>query len=518
MRFGAMLLLQFALIGFFVHMLPVLNSLLGEGQISALRNRVMAHYNVTLDEAKNLLTRLVYGGSLARWKNLVGRSMANDLQEVEAFIREINWIVERLLAYPAYRYVVEAAHAEWRKRHGDPVDAAAADKRKRFTASYILQELEDVVLYTLESWCAEVGWEVGGLFFDGFCARPSRRQLPGKPEDVIPFVEILNNRFVERACILRVACKAWAHVPSLGVETPERALAVPPTVLGPRHPHVVSCNALLLKKVGDSLSEYIHSHSQAGHREVSHIYRTAGIRTCIYGRQHWEGDFRLEMRGFTVMYACHHPECFHRTPALLGTMPAFVTSVDLTCAGLDLTTFDILAPSRVTAQMRQSGGGGGGGGGDEDDEPPREDFLAAQQHTSKGARGWFREYMSKFFFSIAHPARTVAEVVYSDNSCAHMCEYHLHLEQDFKSLLMKVESRASRFILEGTSYKNLYQLWEGEIAARNMVFAVKVREVFQGFLVMSYGLQVCLHYIIRIHRKVPDLLTPNTCRHEPIDA
>jgi len=83
---------------------------------------------------------------------------------------------------------------------------------------------------------------------------------------------------------------------------------------------------------------------------------------------------------------------------------------------------------------------------------------------------------------------------------------------------MKVESRASRFILEGTSYKNLYQLWEGEIAARNMVFAVKVREVFQGFLVMSYGLQVCLHYIIRIHRKVPDLLTPNTCRHEPIDA
>ena len=145
-------------------------------------------------------------------------------------------------------------------------------------------------------------------------------------------------------------------------------------------------------------------------------------------------------------------------------MPAFVTSVDLSCAGLDLTTFDILAPSRVVSHMKQRNANHGVTQGDSGTSPSGD----------VGARNWFREYLSTFFFYVSHPGRTVAEVIYSDNSCSRMREYHLHLEVNFKSLLSKVEQVAAQYILFGTSYKSLFQLWEGEVAARNIVYAVKV--------------------------------------------
>ena len=107
----------------------------------ACRDRIAEHYRVTADDAKNLLTRLMYQGSLLRWRQQVGAAVVNDLQEILEFANEVRLVAQWLRADPVFAYVVAATTAEWHQRHGDPNgDPAALSKRESFITSYILQE------------------------------------------------------------------------------------------------------------------------------------------------------------------------------------------------------------------------------------------------------------------------------------------------------------------------------------------------------------------------------------------
>jgi len=451
--------------------LPRIETLLKD--VAGFRKRVADHYGVSVEQTKILLIRLTYRGSLRRWRSEVGTVVANDLQELLEFSNEILRVVGWMLSSPHLNYVLEAAHWEWnRRREGPELHQGSSWERDSFAASYMLQEMEDAELSRLEHWVHYLGWECGGLFFDGLCARPSRRSekaSPDRPANAPALVAALNARLEETGSVVRVALRPWAKVSGMQSFSPEPVLpcaASESCVLPPDHPHLAAAETLLARHLADVSSKYTHSFVGEGPTPV-HQYRACGSRRCIFGIVHCEGDFLLEVRGFDVMYKCFEPGCKHAPSQKLGQLPPHITLMQLSTAGLNLAEFDILAPSRVVSAMK--------------DKTSEESGQAA---AAKACRTWFREYLALFFFSVAHPARTVAEVVYSDNTCSRMLEYHVHLEVDFKALLQKVETGALSFLLQDSPYKSLFGMWQGEVAARNMVHSVKVvpgsREVLCG--------------------------------------
>jgi hypothetical protein len=105
----------------------------------------------------------------------VATTAENNLQELLAFGKEIRAIAAKMSEDAIFSYVVESARTEWCRRHGATAgDAEKERKLLEFTASYILQELEETELYRLQTWIEELGWECGVLFFDGVGTRKKR--------------------------------------------------------------------------------------------------------------------------------------------------------------------------------------------------------------------------------------------------------------------------------------------------------------------------------------------------------
>ncbi len=193
---------------------------------------------------------------------------------------------------------------------------------------------------------------------------------------------------------------------------------------------------------------------------------------------HHDGGFVLEIHGLSVRYRCLCPECANEQARAIGTLPAHVTSTSLDVDRTDLTEFDALAPSRIVGGLRQqaevAARQAAAAAGQDPDHIGDPNWDRAAGSGNSAARRWFREYIGLFFFPLAHPPRTIAEVTYADNRCNRMSEYFVLTEMDFKSKMDRVEAVAASYILEGTKYKTLYNLWLGEIAARTTVHSVRV--------------------------------------------
>ena len=86
------------------------------------------------------------GGGVARWRAEVASTVDNEPQDLTDFIDQSQSAIERLRLDGAFQYATDAAHEEWNRRHGAPVDHAGERSRNNFTASYILQELEDAAM------------------------------------------------------------------------------------------------------------------------------------------------------------------------------------------------------------------------------------------------------------------------------------------------------------------------------------------------------------------------------------
>jgi|ETNmetMinimDraft_25_1059894.scaffolds.fasta_scaffold18031_2 hypothetical protein len=204
------------------------------------------------------------GGGVDRWRAEVGCNVLNVPQELTDFIDQAELAVELLRTDGAFQYVVDAAHEEWNRRHGIPVDEDEDRRRNNFTASYILQELEDAELHRLENWLGELGWEFGGRFFDGLCVQPRRVDVPsggggrpGTPEDL---VRTLNARYSAARSSMKVAVKQWRPVPGLEPNADEQpARQTPTTHLPGTHPHITALNVMLAQHLRDSTSAYTSS-------------------------------------------------------------------------------------------------------------------------------------------------------------------------------------------------------------------------------------------------------------------
>lgn len=125
-----------------------------EGRADML-HAVMQRYDVSRDVAKKLFLRLLYGGTVHKWRTENGIDSAPDLAVVWAFRREaLNaaTLIVRSRPHLVYRFLS-------RRESNDAAEKCAL--------AYILGEAEDMIISTCESILEQRGIPVSVVVFDG---------------------------------------------------------------------------------------------------------------------------------------------------------------------------------------------------------------------------------------------------------------------------------------------------------------------------------------------------------------
>ena len=119
------------------------------------------YYGCTRDNAKILILRMLNGGSAKVWREEFGVARRDDHDFVEAFKGEVRVIRDMMLnAYPRARELLDERNAH-----------ASEPKDEWSAMSWVLCELENAMISTLERKLKDRGWVVVALVFDGLNVR-----------------------------------------------------------------------------------------------------------------------------------------------------------------------------------------------------------------------------------------------------------------------------------------------------------------------------------------------------------